>query len=207
MIKKITFIILLVFHFLEGYSELPLKMNGNEICFLRSVQIEGKTNLSTFYLSYQNTRPVNKSLNSVKMLTSSKSLIIEFKIPIDQIKGKNKKIQNDFRELLISSKYKDIVVGINKEEFLGIISYKIQNYLSVNLTLSDTSKDIKVAYSIHEKVSDGISLQGITEVKLSDFGLVPPKKFLGLVRVQDVIFITFDILINEPNLSNQADIN
>lgn len=199
MIRKIILFIVFILSFYEGKSESPFKMNGNEYCFLESVQIEGRTNLNKFILFYDNPSQIPNFLNKSTLINSPAPgmEVVEFIIPIKDIQGKNENILSDFRTMMNSKEYPNVIVEIDKTDFLSIIGSRFQQKLYMKLTFAGISNSIITEYTIHENSDGKIKLQGLTKVKLSDFKLTPPKKILGLIKVQDVIFITFDILINE----------
>ncbi|PKP34765.1 MAG: hypothetical protein CVU00_05320 [Bacteroidetes bacterium HGW-Bacteroidetes-17] len=199
MIRKIILFIVFILSFYEGKSKSPFKMNGNVYCFLESVQIEGRTNLNKFILFYDNPSQIPNFLNKSTLINSPASgmEVVEFIIPIKDIQGKNENILRDFRTMMNSKEYPNVIVEIDKIDFLSIIDSRFQQKLYMKLTFAGISNSIITEYMIHENSDGKIKLQGLTKVKLSDFKLTPPKKILGLIKVQDVIFITFDILINE----------
>lgn len=207
MIKEIILFIVLVLSFFEGKSENPLKMDGNEYCFLKSVHIEGKTNINKFVLTYNNPKPIADLFDKSKLIKSPEKGVVEFRIPIKDIQGKSESLLSDFRSMMNSEEYPDVLVEINQKDFLSIIGNRFQQSLFVKLTFAGISKSIITEYTITENSKGKIDLKGIAQVKLSDFNLTPPKKLLGLIKVQDVIFITFDILINESQLFNKTTIN
>lgn len=195
--KNLTLILLFLTLCFEGMTKSFPKIDGDEVCLLKALLIEGKTNINKFYLTYHKPSFVDSSLNKLIHLKIANRGVFEFKIPTNKIEGRNDKILKEFRKLLKSKEYENIVVEIKQTEFLSVLNNDSSDFLNVNLTLAGISRNIKTSYTITKLTDVKLCLKGKTEVHLSDFLIIPPKKFLGFVRVKDVIFITFDILINE----------
>ena len=125
-------------------------------------------------------------VNDVKLFT--------FRIPIKNFKGSNVSMQNDFQSLLKASEYPIISVSIQEKQFQEIINNAL-NELTLDLTIAGISKPVKAQYTTQEHSNNSIFLHGTTHFHLSDFTLEPPEKMLGVIKVEDVVFIRFDIIL------------
>ena len=78
--------------------------------------------------------------------------------------------------MMNSKEYPNVIVEIDKTDFLSIIGSRFQQKLYMKLTFAGISNSIITEYMIHENSDGKIKLQGLTKVKLSDFKLTHPKK-------------------------------
>ncbi len=194
--KNLTLILPFLIVCFQGMSEVSSRIDAREVGLLRTVRIEGKTNVNKFYLNYENHSIIDNKPENLEVSGKNNNLL-SFKIPTDSIQGRNEKILKDFRKLLKSGQFPEVIVEIDHVEFKSVIDQQPLDHIPVKLTLAGVERIIKAKYLMYRNENGDLYMRGDTEVHLSDFSLFPPKKFLGLVRVQDVIFITFDILINE----------
>ncbi|HAF30717.1 MAG TPA: hypothetical protein DCG75_16870 [Bacteroidales bacterium] len=176
------------------FASNPLNFN---YCLLEFIQIEGETNINQFNLTYYNhdsgiTNRINKiELNEVNE-------IIEFKIPVNNFKGKNYLMESDFQDLLSASSYPLIIVGINSKLFNQISSGTENNKIEFLLTIAGKTRNIVGHYNTSINKNQ-IRLKGITKIGLKDFSIEPPQKMFGMLQVKDSIIIKFDILITNEN--------
>ena len=167
---------------------------------LSSVVIEGETNINGFTFSFENSKininPEQSKL--IKELTHNE--IVEFYIPVRAFRGSNSLMEEDFQSILKADTYPMVRVGIEKQKLNTIITENNDQNLNFFLTIAGVTKNIGGNYQISVCNKDEFILQGTTHVKLTDFGITPPKKMLGVLYVKDVIFIKFDIIISTLNI-------
>lgn len=172
---------------------------------LREISIEGSTNVNNFTFWYENPLYSNALNNENNCTYEPDSGIMDFNIPVQSFRGSISAMRNDFLTLLKASEHPEIIVGIEKKEFDCIASGISADYIDLLVTLAGTQKAVHANYSTRFDSNNRIVLSGATRFLLSDFQLVPPEKALGLVRVQNEVFIKFDIVISNTQInSNQA---
>ncbi|MCP9198703.1 YceI family protein [Gramella sp. GC03-9] len=96
----------------------------------------------------------------------------------------NKRMNSDFQDLLMCDKYPEIRIKINKIElFPG--EY---NKAYVSVELAGKSKDYELPVLVSKE-----HFIGKFKINIRHFGLEPPKKALGLVEVDEMIEVQFNL--------------
>lgn len=167
---------------------------------LSTILIEGETNINGFRFSFDNSTININSNQRLKTEKTNENEIIEFLIPVRAFRGSNYLMEGDFQNLLKASEYPMVKVGIEKSQLNSIISDTENLKINFYLTIAGITKLIRGDYLINVCNKDELILQGTTNVKLTDFSIVPPKKMLGVLHVKDLIIIKFDIIISTLNI-------
>ncbi|MDY6801350.1 MAG: YceI family protein [Bacteroidota bacterium] len=204
MFKQITiimYLMLMVCFANEGLfaQQLAKKTSHHHCCYLNQIVIEGETNINQFNFVFDNSRYDIISIDENVKHEKSKNEIVEFKIPVKGFKGDNYLMENDFYNLLDATNYPTIVVGIEKPVLQRIFFGSNESVIDFYITIAGNTKHIIGDYKTFCQ-DDLTILSGEAKIKLTDFSLDPPKKMMGMLKVKDQIFITFDISLS----SNQT---
>ena len=100
-------------------------------------------------------------------------------------------MRNDFLEMVNASEYPLITLAIEPR---GLAECRKKEGLSdfrTKITIAGVSKSYDVPCGIDSCESSGYVLKGSLEIKLTDFGLDPPKKFFGMVKVNNKVRIDY----------------
>jgi len=122
-------------------------------------------------------------------------------IEVAQFDCKNRIMNNDFRNTLKHNDYPEI-----KIEFLNLREVQLQdNTLKaqghIKVTLAGKTHEYFLSSEL-EFLDDQYSiLKGEQTLRFSDFGLEPPQKGFGLVRVNDEIHVSFDLILEQSALT------
>jgi hypothetical protein len=197
--KNAVLYFLLLTHF-SLFAQPLIKRDKTENHYqLSNILIEGETNINGFAFSFNNSKiTINPTTEKLDKASQSND-IIEFFIPVRAFRGSNYLMEGDFRDLLKANEYPMVKVGIEKKNLNSIVSETNNSKIYFYLTIAGVTKLISGEYLINLCNKDEIILQGTSNVKLTDFCIVPPKKMLGVLQVKDVIFIKFDIIISTLN--------
>lgn len=161
---------------------------------LQDIVIIGETNVNKFHLFLDSkTKTENKEIVGIY----ENSAII-FTIPIERLNCKNQMILNDFHNLVNANEHPSVKIRIEIDQFYRhIIEGKEIEPTELEVSLSGQTRKIKTNYSDIKHMSGFKTLSGNANIYLSDFLLKPPKKFMGMVRLNDKVNINFKILIIE----------
>lgn len=99
----------------------------------------------------------------------------------------NKRMNSDFQDLLLSEEFPKIVIELNKIEALA--GEYVKAYVSVQLAGKSCSYTLPV-------LVESERYKGKLKLNIRDFGLVPPKKALGLIEVDEMIEVQFDLKVS-----------
>jgi len=100
----------------------------------------------------------------------------------------NKRMNSDFQDLLLCEKYPDIVIELDRVE--SISSEYAKAFIKVHLAGKSNSYNLPV-------VIDNDRFKGKFKMNIRDFNLEPPKKALGLIEVDEMIEVQFDLRISQ----------
>lgn len=99
----------------------------------------------------------------------------------------NKRMNSDFQDLLMCEKYPEIGIKIEHVEIISAEYHKA--FITVKLAGKTNH------YNLPVKVNQDRFI-GKFKMNIRDFGLEPPKKALGLIEVDEIIEVQFDLKIS-----------
>jgi hypothetical protein len=156
--------------------------------------INGNTNVSAFNCHYSNgfTEPVD-----IKLRKDKNKIEIDnarLKIPIECINCHNTLMNNDLKELLNAGETPDIVIDIYDFYEKIIVSDELNSNIvgfgtaNVDIAVAGITNEYNIEF-IDRRKDNEIIITSAVKLKLKSFGLDPPKKMLGLIRLYDNIEI------------------
>lgn len=98
----------------------------------------------------------------------------------------NRRMNEDFCDLLKSDKYPEIKISIDKIELIS------PQYTKAYITAYLAGE--KKSYNLPVQVENG-RFKGKFRMNIRDFGLEPPTKALGLIEVNEEIEVQFNLLV------------
>ncbi len=156
--------------------------------------INGESNINKFSFSYM-TPLLTRGGNSNKGAEDEK---IDFKIPVHQFKSGNPRMYDDFLTLLKAKEYPYIVISL----MTGNSNREINSGISRNERISVTIAGVTREYTINctlAHCNEDLVLNGRQTIKLTDFGLIPPVRLSGIVKVENEINVRFGFIVNFTN--------
>lgn len=170
-------------------SFLPEKTSKNEcevqITTNSTLYIKGTSNVNTFVCNYGIAaleRKVNISYRKAGTVITFDNAVLKLKNSGFDCGGKM--INKDFHELLKSDDHPYISLELQKfiKHDYGYTAYVI---------IEIAGKKNNYAIPVKQSASQG-KYSGKMDVKITDFGLMPPKKMMGMIVVHESIEIHFD---------------
>lgn len=152
-----------------------------------------ESNLLDFTLNYNDQANVRNNECDQNTLEETKDSKRIFKLPVENFSAVNQHIKNNFLQMLKADEYPDIFIKFEDKKWRQ--TYQSEELINLNLsiliagvenTVNAVCKSIKISKNDHKYI-------GTATVKLSEFGLVSPKKLFGLIKVKDTIIITFEV--------------
>lgn len=149
------------------------------------VLIKGTTNVNTFKCTNDNFH--QQAPLSLEALQKNKFTETNISFAVKDFDCKNKVMTNDFQNTLNAEKYPFLAVTfismdkVSESKFKACVQVKMMNKLKkyfVDFALMDSK------------------LIGSKTIFFSDFDIVPPKKFGGLVYVKDALDLSFSLNMN-----------
>ncbi len=191
-LKILTRYTLLMLMLCFPFQYINAGMGEGEYLF-SSIIISGTTNVNKFIIKYRGDVFTPFSVNN----TEEDSLILL--IPVDKFTAESKLMLSDFLKLINASEYPYIQIIIkdklNKEFFNISTESKKEILVGVNGITNSYFCNSKLQESYQNKWY----FSGELKIKLSDFNIIPPEKFFGLIKVKDAVSISFKILFVMEN--------
>ncbi len=153
--------------------------------------INGESNINKFSFSYM-TPLLARGENASKGAEDER---IDFKIPVHQFKPGNPRMYDDFLSLLQAEEYPYITISL----LSGNSNRERSSVISRNERISVTIAGVTREYTLNctlAHCNDDLVLNGMLTVKLTDFGLIPPVRLSGIVKVEDEINVRFGFIVN-----------
>ncbi|GET31861.1 hypothetical protein PbJCM13498_07240 [Prolixibacter bellariivorans] len=190
-IGKVLFqVILLVF--LLNSSGWAKNARYSGVCQLAKVRIDGSTNVNQFHFYYRHV--LTEGFSLAVLPAGSNSLdSLSFFIPIEHIDASNPAMFDDFKELLKASKYPEIKITISDAELLHIFTSRDVKNIPLNITIAGMTNDYVSPIEVVNNEENQLVVRGRTRIQLTDYNISPPRRFLGMIRVKDEVFINFEI--------------
>lgn len=186
---RVSLYFLFLFININAFSQNAFVAKTVQILENSELSITGDTNISEFGCEF-NTSYMEKS-RDIEYHRNGSHLI--FKNAILSLRNEgfdcgNKGINKDFHSLLNTQEYPKITLELTSINLLDGNKSKA----CVKITIAGTEKNYKVPIAIME----GPAHRFIGKLKLdiTDFGLKPPKKMLGLIVIKEEIEIDFNLV-------------
>lgn len=116
-------------------------------------------------------------------------------IPVRSFDCGAKQISNDFWRTLKSDTYPELAI-----KFRSLENPFNQNACFINGVLDITLAGVTTTYTVRYRVTldkNTILLNGIHPVNFSDFNLEAPEKLQGLIKVNEVLNVEFNLVLKE----------
>jgi hypothetical protein len=165
-----------------------------------NICIEGKTNINNFRCDIYEYLPQD-TLLIVRDDAEQKPLTIKGGISIDinRFDCHQKYITSDLRKTLKADKSPCLSIQ------LVSIGYFSQNKPPANvkgwvvISLAGVNKQLDINYVVTNAGPEGMQFTGTRTIRFADFGLTPPRKLAGMIRVEEEINVKFQLWLHEIN--------
>ncbi len=153
--------------------------------------ITGESNINKFSFSYVTPRMPEVD----KTNKGAEDERIDFDIPVHRFKASNPRMYDDFLSLLKAEEYPYLRISL----LTGDTDREGKSKISINERISVTIAGVTREYTVNCLVSQcaaGLVLKGMQTVRLTDFGLSPPVRLKGIVKVDNEIDVKFGFIVN-----------
>jgi hypothetical protein len=198
----LTLLILIVSQFLFSQTLVSIDLQKNS-----SLTIHGSTNLLSFKL-IQNGEKLSRKNLTISTIRNQNKIILsqnQLSLAVNNFSSDNRIALNEFLKLLRSDIYPTLQVQLN---YLNIQpntenAQSTNENASVNITITGVTKQYSIPITtIHN--GELYTVDGEKKISIRDFGLIPPVKMMGLVKVSEWIKINFHMIckIKTQEMSN-----
>jgi hypothetical protein len=108
---------------------------------------------------------------------------------------------SDFQKAINAKVYPAIIIDFISFERMPAYTAAQEQFKGIlKISLGGTTKLFEVNCAIHASPSGTISLVGSRDFTFADFGLTPPTRMLGAVKVNESLKVSFDLKLTlDPN--------
>ncbi len=187
--KRILLVVAILMLSIPVTAQKDLEKKSIKILPDSELTIIGSTNVNKFFCDFNIDQIAGKYAFAYIMEDSLINFCdLRLKLDIAQFDCGNKRMNSDFRDLLMGEKFPEISIVIDRLETFSEEYKKV--FISVQLAGKINHYDLPV-----QTINDHV--QGIFRINIRDFGLEPPKKALGLIEVDQMIEIQFDLNLQQ----------
>ncbi len=171
---------------------------------LNDLVITGKSNLNKFnlFLGQESQAGAHELITGLFGLRS-----ISFEIPLDRLSCKNKMILHDFYSLVNASEFPEVTIKMDADDFDRFVAETESHttQASFYVTIAGITQKVRTHTLLSEDLAGNKTLRGNLTLSMNDFYLKPPKKMIGLVKLNDEVNINFIISISDNINSRHSE--
>jgi polyisoprenoid-binding protein YceI len=119
-------------------------------------------------------------------LAGSNITNVRFVMKATSLKSNESGLDKNAYKALNTEKYPDIVFTASSIPTSGTAT------ISGNLTITNATKEVKIPVTV-TKNGDSYNIKGSTKIKMTTFGVTPPKLMMGTIKTGDDLTITINI--------------
>jgi hypothetical protein len=155
-----------------------------------SLSIHGKTNVNKFECGFGGTISAD-TLYIASLRTEGEQVLrkAQLRISVADFDCGMKLMTEDMLELLNAKDFPFLSVTVLSLKKKGNIHESIARF-----TIAGKSRDYKVPLTAKQS-ADWTYCVGTNEINIRDFGLTPPSKYWGAVKVDEIIQIEFNLIL------------
>lgn len=152
------------------------------------ITISGKSNVNSFQCNYN--QDLIKSELTVTHSQKESKIFLNGAVFFLKSKGfdcAHRIITKDLKEVLKADDYPNIKIEVNE--------ISIENGKTIaksTITIAGVKKTYNIPVKVNQKTNN---VNGILTLDIKDFKLKSPKKILGLIKLNDVVSIEFDLYL------------
>lgn len=135
----------------------------------------------------------------VETVKSSKVVSAQARIPAASLKSGEKGLDKNMLKAMNAEKFPDVLFKLGKYEPVktstgGVMTTTASGELTISGQTKPATIDVEFA-----PAPGGMRVRGAYALKMSDFGIAPPKLFLGTIKVRDPVTVRFDLVFINTN--------
>lgn len=147
------------------------------------ITINGTSNVNKF--QFQNEKPIITTISSESHFDN------RIRIPVYEFKASNQRMLQDFHEMVNALEHPYINIEIESMALADFDETSGMTNFRTKVSIAGKTNTYTVASQVEGCEHKGFILKGTLEVKLTDFGIDPPTKVFGAVKVNNEVLINF----------------
>ena len=185
---KSYIMLLLSFLMLSAFSKLAYRTINLEIKDKSKISIQGTSNVNSFECFYEN--HIELKNKRIELLANNNNFKLEnamLHIKANAFDCGGKRINSDFKNLLKTEQFPQINIKVK-----SITQQQNTYFANVDVEIAGQTK----AYQFKVLSPDQFHYTSDLIINISDFELESPKKLMGLIKVDELIDINFDLFVS-----------
>ena len=196
MLKSQTYIMCVIVVFIlqsrsyisaQGTSQLEDKCTSYVI-------VKGSSNVNSF--RFTNPNPIVKD-SATEKKGEEKYQMVE--IPVHSFSGPNTRMLHDFLNMIKASEYPYITLALEPRDLMQCERHTEPTKFKTKITIAGSTNTYVVPCKVVACKNNKYLVEGNLEIKLTDFQLNPPKKFFGMIRVNNNVSINYAFNFHRGN--------
>lgn len=120
------------------------------------------------------------------------------RLQIDQFDCRNRLMTDEFKKALLSDKHPQLNISFVNLERMPVFSTQPETIKGwVEIEIAGTCKIFEISYTARRSTSCAVTLTGERRLCFHDFGLEPPHKMGGLIKVNDTLNVQFTLCLRQ----------
>lgn len=161
-----------------------------------SLDISGRTNVSRFSCSL----PTHAAPDTISFVQTGQAVTLRgvMRLSIADFDCHSRMMTGDLRKTLKADVYPDLIlrfIDLERMPASGVDEDRVRGW--VEITLAGVCRRFCIDYSVCRPRDGAISLTGARDLCFSDFGLAPPQKMCGLVKVSNTLQVRFTLALRK----------
>jgi len=160
--------------------------------------IEGKSNVNQFSCKAE------RYNSKIKPPASAGAIEVEVDISVEGFECGKRRMNRDLNEALMSKKHPFISFEYTETRSMDFNDSSDQYRLVVagNLTVAGHTRQIEFPMEAFVQEDGTIRAIGETELRMTDYNVEPPTAMLGIVRVDDIFTVHFELFASTRDPEN-----
>ena len=150
------------------------------------VTVTGSSNINHF--SFNNINPVIDDSAETKKETGRYQIV---KIPAHSFTGSNTRMLNDFLNIIKATDHPFIMLSLDPRDFVHCEKHDKPTYFKTKITIAGVTNTYVLPCIVTACCNKSYIIKGNLEIKLTDFNINPPKRFLGMIKVNNEVSINY----------------
>lgn len=119
---------------------------------------------------------------------------LDFSLPVLQLKGDKKALNNNAYKALKTDQYKNITYKLKSAKVLGQKDLNFQISTTGSLTIAGVTKEVSIDIYCMANKNGSITCTGKYKIKMTDYKVEPPKFMGGIMKTGDDLTLDFTMV-------------
>ena len=126
---------------------------------------------------------------------------LELSVPVADLKSGENGLDKNMRKAMNADKHPAVSFKLLGWDLGKPADGVLQASATGELTINGTTKAVSLALQLRPQAGS-VSVRGSHDLKMSDYGIPPPKLMMGAIKVRDAVTVRFDLILNKTQKEN-----